>query len=254
MTAEPRVEELLATIRKAIDQDISELDKRGAVTVEHVHAQDADQDIARLRGRVGRQKLDPPQAPIVAATFVSARPKLEPRSTGVSAILSGRDRSSAVPPAAILRPSYADEPIAPRSRPTRAPINPAPPRFLPVPEADEPPQVYAPQPAPPPQHFDQTPQDVVWVEEAAPQHQQPHYALPQHSGALMSPESAYAAQASFQALSNSLMAQLGGDGRLQDMTRDMLQPLLKEWLDENLPSLVEKLVREEIERVARRGR
>ena len=70
----------------------------------------------------------------------------------------------------------------------------------------------------------------------------------------MSAESAYAAQASFQALSNSLMAQLGGDGRLQDMTRDMLQPLLKEWLDENLPSLVEKLVREEIERVARRGR
>jgi cell pole-organizing protein PopZ len=29
--------------------------------------------------------------------------------------------------------------------------------------------------------------------------------------------------------------------------------MLKQWLDENLPSLVERLVREEIERVARRG-
>lgn len=38
------------------------------------------------------------------------------------------------------------------------------------------------------------------------------------------------------------------------MTREMLQPMLKQWLDANLPALVEKLVREEMERVARRGR
>jgi len=30
--------------------------------------------------------------------------------------------------------------------------------------------------------------------------------------------------------------------------------MLKQWLDEHLPSMVERLVREEIERVARRGR
>ena len=256
MTAEPRVEELLATIRKAIDQDISELDKRGAAAVGSVQALDADKDIARLRGRVGRQKLDPPQAPIAATSFVSARPKLEPRSNGVSAILSGQDMSGALRPAAILRPSYADEPTAPRSRPPRVPINPAPLRFMPVPESYEAVQTYAPQPIMPlpQQHYDQAPQDKAWVEEAGLPHQQPYHAPPQQNGALMSAESAYAAQASFQALSNSLMAQLGGDGRLQDMTRDMLQPLLKEWLDENLPTLVEKLVREEIERVARRGR
>ncbi|MGF9695318.1 DUF2497 domain-containing protein [Rhizobium sp. 0TCS1.26] len=38
---------------------------------------------------------------------------------------------------------------------------------------------------------------------------------------------------------------------LEDMARDMLQPMLREWLDDNLPTLVERLVREEIERVAR---
>jgi hypothetical protein len=40
---------------------------------------------------------------------------------------------------------------------------------------------------------------------------------------------------------------------LDEMTRDCLRPLLKAWLDENLPGMVERLVREEIARVARRG-
>ena len=34
----------------------------------------------------------------------------------------------------------------------------------------------------------------------------------------------------------------------------MLRPMLKAWLDENLPAMVERLVRAEIERVARGGR
>lgn len=38
---------------------------------------------------------------------------------------------------------------------------------------------------------------------------------------------------------------------LEDLVREMLRPMLKAWLDENLPSLVERLVRAEIERVSR---
>ncbi|MGK6313528.1 DUF2497 domain-containing protein [Neorhizobium sp. DT-125] len=38
---------------------------------------------------------------------------------------------------------------------------------------------------------------------------------------------------------------------LEEMAQDMLRPMLQEWLDDNLPTLVERLVREEIERVAR---
>ena len=38
---------------------------------------------------------------------------------------------------------------------------------------------------------------------------------------------------------------------LDDMAEDMLRPMLQDWLDNNLPLLVERLVREEIERVAR---
>ncbi|PWJ85153.1 hypothetical protein C7441_1033 [Pseudaminobacter salicylatoxidans] len=40
---------------------------------------------------------------------------------------------------------------------------------------------------------------------------------------------------------------------LDDMAAEMLRPMLQEWLDNNLPTLVERLVREEIERVARGG-
>jgi hypothetical protein len=43
---------------------------------------------------------------------------------------------------------------------------------------------------------------------------------------------------------------LGGAERtLEDIVRDMLRPLLQTWLDERLPGIVERLVREEIARV-----
>ena len=38
---------------------------------------------------------------------------------------------------------------------------------------------------------------------------------------------------------------------LEDLVSEMLRPLLRDWLDANLPPLVERLVREEIERVSR---
>lgn len=41
---------------------------------------------------------------------------------------------------------------------------------------------------------------------------------------------------------------------IDDVVKDMLRPMLKAWLDDNLPAIVERLVRAEIERVARGGR
>jgi cell pole-organizing protein PopZ len=37
------------------------------------------------------------------------------------------------------------------------------------------------------------------------------------------------------------------------VVREELRPLLKEWLDQHLPPIVERLVRAEIERVVSRG-
>jgi uncharacterized protein len=36
-----------------------------------------------------------------------------------------------------------------------------------------------------------------------------------------------------------------------DLTREMLRPMLKSWLDDNLPGIVERLVSAEIERIGR---
>ncbi|MEX2034605.1 MAG: DUF2497 domain-containing protein [Xanthobacteraceae bacterium] len=38
---------------------------------------------------------------------------------------------------------------------------------------------------------------------------------------------------------------------LEDLVREMLRPMLKSWLDDNLPSMVERIVKAEIERVSR---
>jgi cell pole-organizing protein PopZ len=36
---------------------------------------------------------------------------------------------------------------------------------------------------------------------------------------------------------------------LEDITRELLRPFLKSWLDENLPQIVERIVREEVGRL-----
>lgn len=49
-------------------------------------------------------------------------------------------------------------------------------------------------------------------------------------------------------------ASLSGSMSVEQLVMDALRPLLKDWLDRNLPSLVEDLVRAEIERVAQGSR
>jgi cell pole-organizing protein PopZ len=45
---------------------------------------------------------------------------------------------------------------------------------------------------------------------------------------------------------------LGQNARtLEDLVKEMLRPMLKGWLDDNLPGMVERIVRAEIERVSR---
>jgi uncharacterized protein len=56
----------------------------------------------------------------------------------------------------------------------------------------------------------------------------------------------------FASLANTVLSQ--NARTLDDLVKDMLRPMLKTWLDDNLPTVVERLVRAEIERVARGGR
>ena len=83
-------------------------------------------------------------------------------------------------------------------------------------------------------------------------------ALPDPPPDLVAPEAAAAAASSVDSLVRTLAAGratrvYAGGPTLEDMVRAELRPLLKEWLDTNLPPVVERLVRAEIERVVGRA-
>ncbi|HEY2616431.1 MAG TPA: DUF2497 domain-containing protein [Acetobacteraceae bacterium] len=75
--------------------------------------------------------------------------------------------------------------------------------------------------------------------------------------ALVAPEAAAAAASSVESLVRTLaertMRVHSGGPTIEDMVREELRPMLKTWLDANLPPLVERLVRAEIERVVGRA-
>ena len=66
---------------------------------------------------------------------------------------------------------------------------------------------------------------------------------------LISNQTMSAVDSAFNSLASTV---LGNNARtLEDLVKEMLRPMLKGWLDDNLPSLVERIVRAEIERVSR---
>jgi cell pole-organizing protein PopZ len=69
---------------------------------------------------------------------------------------------------------------------------------------------------------------------------------------LLSARAGAAVSASFDSLARSVAPANGR--KLEEIVEGMLRPMLRSWLDDNLPLLVERLVREEIERVSRSGR
>lgn len=66
---------------------------------------------------------------------------------------------------------------------------------------------------------------------------------------LLSRQTSAAVDSAFNTLAQTVLVQ--NARTLEDLVREMLRPMLKTWLDENLPGMVERLVRAEIERVAR---
>ncbi len=44
-----------------------------------------------------------------------------------------------------------------------------------------------------------------------------------------------------------------GETSLEALTRDLLRPMLKDWLDNNLPPIVEAMVEREITRITKKG-
>ncbi len=95
-------------------------------------------------------------------------------------------------------------------------------------------------------------------EPAPPPVTPPPWPDPAPSDGLMAPESTAAAAASVGSLLRTLSQERTtqvhrGGPTIEDLVREEVRPLLKAWLDHHLPPLVERLVRQEIERVAGRA-
>jgi cell pole-organizing protein PopZ len=66
---------------------------------------------------------------------------------------------------------------------------------------------------------------------------------------LMSASTSAAVDSAFNTLAQTVLVQ--NARTLEDLVREMLRPILKGWLDDNLPGMVERIVKAEIERVSR---
>ncbi len=107
----------------------------------------------------------------------------------------------------------------------------------------------APEPSPPPPQFRKIEgfSDVSFDE---PEHKPAPAREPSgDNGQLLSSATSAAVDYAFNTLAHTVLVQ--NARTLEDLVREMLRPMLKTWLDDNLPSMVERLVRAEIERVAR---
>jgi len=66
---------------------------------------------------------------------------------------------------------------------------------------------------------------------------------------ILSTSTVSAVESAFNTLANTVLS--NNARTLEDLVKEMLRPMLKSWLDDNLPNLVERIVKAEIERVSR---
>lgn len=142
---------------------------------------------------------------------------------------------------------------------------PAPAAAVPEPAADifeltEQMAMPAPPPPEPPRVFQQVepPDDIEFSEPPStargyqtPRIDPPTFAEPDMPPArpLMSQSTMSSVESAFNSLANTVLSQ--NARTLEDLVKEMLRPMLKAWIDDNLPNLVERIVRAEIERVSR---
>jgi cell pole-organizing protein PopZ len=95
--------------------------------------------------------------------------------------------------------------------------------------------------------------DIVFEDslpEPAAAYEPPRLQFPERAQRpLMSSATSAAVDSAFNTLAHTVLVQ--NARTLEDLVKEMLAPLLKSWLDDNLPGLVERLVRAEIDRVSR---
>jgi uncharacterized protein len=226
---EPSMEEILASIRRIIADEDAYASTHGSTKVEKVGVKlEAD-----ARAELEAKSVTP--APAIEEHFEtshSATPATARWRDYESLSVSEEPTESAAKPSLDLAGSLAS-PAAKSSAPE------------PISEPIEPKTAAAAQ-----SHF-ADPESEAECEQAGDRMPMPSFARAALGGRdpLLSEETTAAVDSAFNALAQTVLVQ--NARTLEDLVREMLRPLLKSWLDDNLPSLVERLVRAEIERVSR---
>jgi hypothetical protein len=219
---EPSMEEILASIRRII----------------------ADDDAGKAAKTPEQAAPNPSQPPPPR----SAPPPAANNQDDIDAMLADLD----------AQPKVAPAPAPPNPAPAKPAAAPPPVDVLDLTEA-----MAAPTPAPGPAPTFRTidaASDVVFTdrpidapaEPAARTVEEARRQFTQNAGpdrALISNTTMAAVDNAFNSLAHTV---LGNNARtLEDLVKEMLRPMLKGWLDDNLPGLVDRIVRAEIERVSR---
>lgn len=176
-------------------------------------------------------KSVPKQAPVASPPQAPAQaPAAEARAMSqadIDAMLAGIEQPEAAPPSVDEAPDVFE-----LTEDMAAPSEPEPPGF----------------------HKIDASADVVFAEAnprpaAVPAPPRSPKSTDVESAPLISARTSAAVDAAFNSLAHTVLVQ--NAKTLEDLVKEMLRPMLKSWLDDNLPTLVERLVRAEIERVSR---
>lgn len=141
---------------------------------------------------------------------------------------------------------------------------PAPEAVLDLTQSEAPAPAAAAAPPPPASSEDDIVFDEAIERSPAPTYEAPTHAAPAYAPApsvdvsgvdtILSQPSASAAAGAMARLAGSLRISDAPNQTIEGVVRELLKPMLKDWLDKNLPAIVESRVEAELERIARLAR
>lgn len=241
---EPSMEEILASIRRIIADD----EAKPAVAETAAAAPKPAPPAAAPAAKPAMTNI-PPSAIPAAAKAAPAVAKPAPPPTPAPAASNSQDDIDAMLAGFDAAPAEEVKPPEPEPEPEVFELTDE--MVLPEPE---------PEPAPSFQRVELQ-DDLEFAEAVAapaerprtPMFDPPSYDAPQQPSAQMLSQSTVSAvESAFHTLANTVLS--NNARTLEDLVKEMLRPMLKSWLDDNLPGLVERIVKAEIERVSRGGR
>ena len=269
---EPSMEEILASIRRIIENNEPGPDGNPVASAEALSQHDADESVAdddtydadytdQASGRQRALANDAPVAQPVSLADVAARARAVPEtrsadvhSTDIHQQVS--DRAADVMDAAAeeLREALtSDEPV--EASTSDVPVEALAEAIVATAKQTKAEPVAAqpdPEPQPEPEPVRSAPSSEVRAPASEQSNGEQSNGGQSGGGQLVSLQTGEKVAAAFGELDAAIAA--GQRRSFDEIAEEMLRPMLTQWLDDNLPTLVERLVREEIERVSRGNR